>query len=141
MKTQFLSLVFLLICASLSAQEVSAKFISENNVVEPSAAVDNGMRWDNTTHDFGSIERGVPKTAEFVVHNSSKEPLIIEEVKSTCGCTAAHHDKGPILPGESSVVTATYNAKNAGAFRKSIKVMTNKTESPILLTVTGTVSE
>jgi len=141
MKTSFFSLVFFLFCANLSAQEVPAKFVSEDLAVEPTSTIDNGMRWNNTTHDFGSIEQGVPKTAEVIVYNSGKEPLIIKDVKSTCGCTAAHHDQGPIPPGESSVVSATYNAKKAGAFRKSIKVMTDRTESPILLTVIGTVSE
>jgi len=131
----------MLVCVSLSAQEVPAKLVSEKIIVDATPSEDTGIRWDKTTHDFGNIEQGIAQTAEFVIRNSGNDPLIIKNVKSSCGCTAAHHDKGPILPGESSVVTATYNAKRAGAFRKSIKVETNRTETPIQLTVTGTVSE
>ena len=140
MKTQILSFLALFLCFSLSAQENNVKAIPVA-LEEAPAVADNGMRWNSTTHDFGTIELGVPQTAEFVITNSGDEPLIITGVKSTCGCTAANHADGPILPGESSTVTATYNAKRPGPFRKAIKVSTNRSETPIPLTVMGTVSE
>lgn len=140
MKTSLFCLFFLLIGAGLTAQDAEAKLVSKA-IAPTEAALDNGMRWNETTHDFGTITQGTPQSAEFVVTNSGEEPLIISNVKSTCGCTAATHAEGPILPGESTTVTATYNAKRPGTFRKSVKVTTNRSENPILLTVMGTVAE
>lgn len=138
MKIYFFCLALLLTGTSLSAQDAQPQFVAAT-ITENTA--DTGMRWSETTHDFGSIEQGTPQVAEFVVTNSGDEPLIITNVKSSCGCTAATHAKGPIAPGESTIVKATYNAKRVGAFRKSVKVSTNRSENPILLTVTGTVAE
>ena len=102
---------------------------------------DNGLHWDRTNHDFGDIAQGQPQTAEFVVTNTGSEILLITDVKSSCGCTAAQHDTGPIGAGESTTITATYNAKKPGPFRKTVKVSTNRQDSPIVLTVQGTVIE
>ena len=63
-----------------------------------------------------------PPTATFIVRNTSKEPLIIEQANPTCGCTIGDYTKSPIAPGKEGWIKATYNAKNIGAFDKHLTV-------------------
>ena len=132
MKIACFSFLMLVLGVTLNAQ-------SDAQPQLVSAVVDNGLRWDHTTHDFGEIAQGTPQTAEFVLTNTGTDAMIVTGVKSSCGCTGAQHTEGPIGPGESTIITATYNAKKPGVFHKTVKVSTNRQEVPIVLTVQGKV--
>jgi len=98
-------------------------------------------KWDKTTNDFGKIEQGIPKEAEFKLTNEGKEPLIIQTAKAGCGCTNLKYSPEPILPGKSTIIAATYNAAAAGPFTKSITVTTNADPNPVMLLIKGMVIE
>ncbi|MEZ4853158.1 DUF1573 domain-containing protein [Flavobacterium sp.] len=98
------------------------------------------LTWDTETHDFGDIERGKPVTYEFTFTNTSKETILLTNVKPSCGCTAANYTKTPIKPGEKGYVSATYNAASPNAFNKAITVTTNEENvAPTRLMIKGTV--
>ncbi|MAE09123.1 MAG: hypothetical protein CL661_10230 [Bacteroidetes bacterium] len=82
----------------------------------------NTISWESRTYDFKTVEQNKPAIAEFVFTNTSSEPISISRVKSSCGCTVTGYDKAPILPGQESKITATYNSRKPGSFRKSISV-------------------
>lgn len=96
-------------------------------------------KWDKIINDFGEIAFNVPKTAEFTLTNAGKEPLIISTARASCGCTNLKYSQEPILPGKSSVVSATYNAASQGVFTKTITVTTNADPNPVVLQIKGTV--
>lgn len=95
--------------------------------------------FSTTTYDFGKIEQGIPAKAIFKVKNTSLVPLIISNVKPTCGCTIADYPKEPIRPGETGEIAATYNAKGLGSFSKTVYVYTNSEQSQITLYMKGVV--
>jgi hypothetical protein len=97
--------------------------------------------WNNTTHDFGEIEYNIPVKAEFEFKNPTLEPLLVSSVKASCGCTVADYPKNPVKPGEKAKVTVTYNARNIGQFRKSVRVSFNKTGTATTLFVKGIVKK
>lgn len=133
----FLSLFCLLFSISnLSAQQAVLVNNPSTTVVDESS-----IKWDKMVHDFGKIPQNVPAEAQFEVTNSSDEPLIITNVKGSCGCTATRHDKEPIRPGESTIITATYNAKKEGTFNKTVTVQTNQHDNPITLKIKGLVAK
>lgn len=107
------------------------------------AANPNGpkAKWDKIINDFGEIEQGIPKEAEFKLTNEGKEPLIIQTAKAGCGCTNLKYSPEPVLPGKSTIIAATYNAAALGAFTKSITVTTNADPNAIMLLIKGTVIE
>jgi hypothetical protein len=107
------------------------------------AANPNGpkAKWDKIVNDFGEIPQGIPKEAEFKLTNDGKEPLIIQTAKAGCGCTNLKYSPEPVLPGKSTIISATYNAAAAGAFTKSITVTTNADPNAIMLLIKGTVIE
>jgi len=104
-------------------------------VVNPNAKA----TWDKTVSDFGEIEQGTPKEAQFTLTNEGKEPLLIQTAKAGCGCTNLKYSQEPVLPGKSTIVAATYNAAAMGQFTKSITVTTNADANPVGLIIKGTV--
>ncbi|MEM8906911.1 MAG: DUF1573 domain-containing protein [Bacteroidota bacterium] len=138
-----LSLFFLaglLSLTSLQAQEVKAmKTTQSSSLLAQHLDDDLGIAWDTRQHDYGQIPQGIPAEAVFTLTNTGKEALLLTQVKGSCGCTATAHDQEPVLPGQSTTITATYNAKKAGAFTKSVKVTTNRSETPIVLQIKGEV--
>ena len=104
-------------------------------------AVGAAISWDRTSAELGEIPQNKPAEVTFVLTNDGDAPLIVERVKATCGCTVTGHSEEPVLPGENTVITATYNAKKLGPFKKVVKVYTTLSKEPIPLTIKGTVTE
>ncbi|WP_320816051.1 DUF1573 domain-containing protein [Flavobacterium sp.] len=141
MKTLKLTIATLFISAISVAQlapNQEAKTSIATQAVKTEVA--SGMKWQNETHDFGDLEKGKPVTYEFTFTNTTKETILLTNVKPSCGCTAANYTKTPIKPGEKGVVEATYNAAAPGDFHKTITVTTNEEgAAPKTLIIKGSV--
>ena len=96
--------------------------------------------FDKDMHDFGVVLWKHPATATFQVKNDGDKPLVISNVTTSCGCTVADWTKTPIAPGETGVVTSTFDAKALGHFYKDVGVYCNASDKPIYLTLRGEVS-
>lgn len=125
MKTLKLTIVTLFISAISFAQVPvqEAKVLVANQAIPTEIS---SMKWVSETHDFGDIEKGKPVTYEFSFVNTTKETVLLTNVKPSCGCTAANYTKTPIKPGEKGIVEATYNAASPGNFNKTISVTTSE---------------
>jgi hypothetical protein len=97
------------------------------------------IQWKETTHQFGEIKQAVPVTVAFEFKNVSSEPVLLTQVQGSCGCTATNYSKEAIQPGQTSRITATYNAANLGTFHKTVTVTTSADKDPHTLTLQGTV--
>jgi hypothetical protein len=79
------------------------------------------------TLDYGTVykdEDSGLRTFEFT--NTGDAPLIISDVKSSCGCTVPSKPTEPILPGGTGKIEVKYNM-NPGPIRKTITVESNAT--------------
>ncbi|HVU83311.1 MAG TPA: DUF1573 domain-containing protein [Puia sp.] len=85
------------------------------------------IRWlDSTYRNFGTIPEGKKLEVSFRFLNSGTKPLIIEQVRPSCGCTVAEQPAEPILPGKEGVIKAVFNSEGrTGVNNKSIYVMAN----------------
>lgn len=99
----------------------------------------DGVEWKTIDKDLGQIEHNKPFEVKFELTNRNASALLLKEVKPSCGCTGTDYSKAPILPGESTIITATYNAKAKGAFNKTVRVVTNVSEKPLVLKFKGEV--
>jgi len=90
--------------------------------------------------DFGKVPQGKPVTTKFEYTNIGEEPLILTEVKPTCGCTIADYTKTPVKKGDKGIITITYNAAVAGAFNKTIVVTSNARTPTKYLNIIGEVT-
>lgn len=110
-----------------------AKFVLAQNM--------EGVKVQNMSHYFGTFTRnqGV-KVHEFELENTGADALIINRVKSTCGCTVAEWTRTPILPGKKGTVKVQFDPKKySGYFSKSVEVYTNRSTNAINLQVSGRV--
>jgi hypothetical protein len=94
------------------------------------------LKFANTTHDFGSKPQGKPVSTEFEFTNGGTDPLVLETVKASCGCTTPEWTKEPVMPGKKGTIKVQYNMAREGAFNKTITVTTKDAET-IILTITG----
>jgi|SRR5690606_17318853 len=95
-----------------------------------------------TTVDYGKVSKDSDNGVRVVeFKNTGNAPLIITDVKSTCGCTVPSKPKEPIMPGKSDKIEIKYNM-NPGPIRKTITVESNAVNYPegrIPLKITGEV--
>lgn len=104
--------------------------------------VDPTISFDKETHDFGNIKEEDGKVRyDFQFTNTGGKPLIINQVRASCGCTAPDWTKEPVLPGKKGFVSATYDPLNRpGPFNKSLTVVSNATNPNIVLYIKGDVT-
>jgi hypothetical protein len=93
-------------------------------------------------HNYGTLQKGGDGNCEFVFTNEGNEPLILSNVKASCGCTVPTWTKEPIMPGQTGSIKVRYNTNNIGAFTKTITVTSNAVNTPRLtLKIRGKVEQ
>jgi len=131
MKKAILGLSALCMVAFSSCKEDAASKVKAENV-EVAAERDavSGdfpvITFDRTDHDFGEIENGTPVETVFSYTNTGKAPLVITDIKSSCGCTVPQDwSKEPLAPGASANFTVKFNGKGANKVSKTVTVTAN----------------
>ncbi|MCS6934611.1 MAG: DUF1573 domain-containing protein [Chitinophagales bacterium] len=91
-------------------------------------------------YNFGEVPEGPAVTHEFKFTNTGREPLVLSNVKASCGCTTPHWTKEPVLPGKEGVITVTYNTQGRpGPFSKTVTITSNADEPTKIITIKGEV--
>lgn len=123
----FLSMMFIAVL-SMKAQD------------KPATAPHDSIIFESTVHDYGTIVQASDGSCQFVFKNKGKAPIVLNEVKASCGCTVPEWTRTPVAPGETGTIKVTYNTNNVGAFTKSITVNSNAVNNPLVLIIKGTVT-
>ncbi|MGR7813346.1 DUF1573 domain-containing protein [Lacinutrix undariae] len=87
--------------------------------------------------DYGTIEKGSNGVRIFEFTNTGDAPLIISNVKSTCGCTVPKKPDGPIMPGQTGEISVKYDTNRVNPIRKTITVTSNAETPTIALKIKG----
>ena len=125
MKALFLSIAVVLIASfQLKAQTQDTTLV---------------ITFESLVHDYGTIQQGADGSCEFVFANTGKTPLVLSNVRASCGCTVPTWPKEPILPGAKSSIKVVYNTNNVGNFQKAITVNSNAKNAEVILTIKGNV--
>ncbi|MGB0884474.1 MAG: DUF1573 domain-containing protein [Flavobacteriales bacterium] len=103
-------------------------FISVLVAVSSSFAFAQELSFENTVHNYGSIDYSADGTCEFTFTNTGDKPLIISRAKGSCGCTVPTYSREPIMPGKSGEIKVKYDTKRPGNFTKSVTVYSNSTK-------------
>lgn len=86
---------------------------------------------EKTEHDFGTVIEGDVASHTFVIKNTGNAPLIIERVRSSCGCTAVVTKEKEVPPGGTTEVRAEFNTTGrSGKNAKTITLETNDPDNP-----------
>ena len=99
------------------------------------------IEYDKTEHDFGKINEADGRvTTVFTFKNSGMTPLVLNNVRASCGCTTPKWTKEPVEPGKEGQITVTYNPNGRpGHFNKTITVTSNAKTSTTKLHIKGEV--
>lgn len=122
MKRTFLATVLLALCGIAFAQQPVITF-------------------EKTEHDFGKINEADGRvTTIFTFRNEGMAPLVLSNVRASCGCTTPTWTKTPVEPGQTGDITVTYNPNGRpGRFQKTITVTSNASSPTVKLTIRGEV--
>ena len=81
--------------------------------------------------NFGDIKQGETVEHVFMFENVGNEPLIISDVKTTCGCTAPEWPREPITPGAKANIKVVFNsAGKMGVQNKVVTILSNAVNNP-----------
>jgi len=75
----------------------------------------------------------------FTFTNTGNAPLIISEVKTSCGCTVPTYSKEAIMPGKDGEIKISYDTKKVGSFTKTITVLSNANQERKTLKIKGAI--
>jgi hypothetical protein len=92
-----------------------------------------------TEYDFGTIPQGKPVKMVFKFKNKTDLPLVIDNVRTECGCTEAERTETPTPAGATGQIPVQYDAQKKGFFKKKITVWLQGQRFSEKLYITGTV--
>lgn len=97
--------------------------------------------WLEKVHDFGVIAEADGKVAcRMRLVNTTDSPMVITEVRPSCGCTAADYPHRPIAPGDTASIYLVYNPYGRpGEFCKDVVVRLNCAPRRTVLKIKGSV--
>lgn len=113
--------LFILFLSALSASFASA----QSATAVPATSPPEVIVLKEIEYDFGKIPQGKPVYHSFEVTNKTAEPLKLDNVSASCGCTTPEWSKEAIPAGATSIIKVGYNAASEGPFEKFISVVYN----------------
>ena len=117
---------------SINAQEK----IVVQSVQDPNAPA---FEFETEVIDYGKIDLNADGVRVFKFKNVGKSPLVISNIKSSCGCTVPKKPTEPIMPGETGEIEVKYATNRPGGFSKAITVNSNASEPVKQLRIKGIV--
>ena len=118
-------------------QNKQAKAAQPVQTVQP--ASQDSIIFDKLEHDYGTLEKGGDGNCVFTFTNKGQKPLVLSNVRASCGCTVPQWPREPIAPGKEGEIKVKYNTNIGGTFNKSITVNSNAANNMIRLRIKGQV--
>ena len=111
-------------------------------VAAAAAAGGPAIVFEQTTHDFGELVGDDKVEHRWVFNNEGDETLEILNTKTSCGCTMSLGKGTLVAPGGTGELRVTFDAAGqSGRLRKTLSVMSNDPERPIVrLTIRAVVT-
>ena len=124
------SLVFATSCKKENAAlKIDEKAAKDAEIAHAEAGKLPVIKFDKLEHDFGTINEGEKVEYIYKFTNEGTAPLILSNVKPSCGCTAPDYTKTAVEPGGTGEVKVVFDSSGkSGKQQKSVTVHAN-TES------------
>ncbi|PID91405.1 MAG: hypothetical protein CSA96_08560 [Bacteroidetes bacterium] len=104
-------------------------------------AISKGIElyFEEPVHDYGELPKDGDGTWIFRCKNLGEEAIVINRVRSTCGCTVPQWPREPLEPGSTGEIVVKYNTAQTGTFMKSLYVYSTAANTPVKLQIKGKV--
>jgi hypothetical protein len=96
---------------------------------------------EQTEIELKDLHTGKTSEAIFTLKNTGTQPLIIQTIDASCGCTVPEWEKQPVATGKSTEIKVKITPEEKGYFNKTITVHCNIEEGQISLKVKGMVEQ
>ena len=84
------------------------------------------FKFEEETHDFGVVKRGPIAFHKFEFTNTGDQPIIVQNVTPSCGCTNVDWIKTPVLPGQKGFIQLGLKTEEQhGKFNKEVYIQSN----------------
>ena len=97
------------------------------------------FKFESEVVNYGDIARNSDGVKVLKFTNVGKSPIIITNVKGSCGCTVPTSPKEPIMPGEEGEIEIKYATNRIGPFSKTVTITSNAVRANIVIPVKGRV--
>lgn len=123
-----------------SLKDVAAE---ERRLAAEAAANMTSMSFKELSHDFGTVMEDTKHLYNFVVTNTGKKPLFIQNVKASCGCTTPKKPEKAIAPGKSDIIAVEFHPKvgQLGRQDKTVTVIANTKPEMVILNIGAMVTK
>jgi hypothetical protein len=103
----------------------------------------SGIKFDKVAHDFGSIQQNTVVRAAFSFKNTGNSLLVIDRVRTACGCTNTMLSEKELRPGEQGLLEIAFDSAGyKGKITRTVTVYTNDPDNrEIKLKITANVLE
>ncbi|MCA2005300.1 MAG: DUF1573 domain-containing protein [Ignavibacterium sp.] len=82
-------------------------------------------------YNFGKVKEGTTVSHTFEVVNKGSDVLKIQDVRTSCGCTAALVSSSELKPGEKGTLKVDFDTKGRqGKMSRTISIVSNDQEQP-----------
>ncbi|MCG8476109.1 MAG: DUF1573 domain-containing protein [Cytophagales bacterium] len=99
------------------------------------------FEFEEKVYNFGKVKEGDIVTHVFKFKNTGKQPLIINNIRTTCGCTTPEYTKTPVGVDQSGKITIRFNTKHKRYRQvKTITVFANTDPVTTVLELRGEVT-
>lgn len=117
----------------------AVKEVVEKKKSTPKSSI---IKFEETTHSFGTAKEGELISHKFFFENVGKRDLLIKDATATCGCTVPSYPKVPVRPGELSYIRVSFNTKaKTGHQAPVVTIYTNARKAPYKLKLEGVVEK
>ena len=109
-----------------SIENVSNESVSNAESKEAATGPYGVFEFETESHDFGPIKQGDVVEHTFKFKNVGEVPLVITDIKASCGCTTPSWPKEPVAPNEEGEILVKFNSKGKiGLQQKNITITAN----------------
>lgn len=100
------------------------------------------ITFDETVFDFDTIAEGSIVEHSFKFKNTGKSPLVINNARSSCGCTVPEWPKDPIPAGGKGEILVRFNSTDkTGSQNKPITIFANSYPQQTVIRIRGFVTK
>lgn len=125
MKKPLMSLAVLLLMGTAAFAQENRKSLKAKEAAVAANPADV-MKFKQEVHDFGTVKEGDKAEFDFEFVNKGKEPIILQSVTASCGCTSPSWSKEPVKPGKKGIIKVAYSTPGRpGPINKNVTVTSN----------------
>ncbi len=92
-----------------------------------------------TLFDYGTIVQDANGIHNFIYKNIGKEPLVLSNVRSSCGCTIPEWSREPLLSMQQDTIKVKYDTHRLGQFNKTVTLYSNAKKPMVMVRIQGEV--